>query len=66
MKDDLPAGRPNGKPRRPVTCRTSDLEFDFGAPVLPDHRTLGERWRTQHVEEEHGLRSDVYRHIGLM
>ena len=65
MKKDHLAEGPKGKPR-PIVCRTSDLDFDFGAPVLPDHRTLGERWRTQHVEEEHGLRSDVYRHIGLM
>jgi len=66
MKDNLPAGRPNGKPRRPVTCRTSDLEFDFGTPVLPDPRTLCDRWRVEHVEAERGLRADVYRSIGLM
>jgi hypothetical protein len=66
MKNELPAARPKGTLRRPTVCRTSDLEFDFGAPVLPDHRTLCNRWRTEHVEQEHGLRADVYRSLGLM
>ena len=66
MKDNLPAGRPNGKPRRPVTCRTSDLDFDFGAPVLPDDHARCNRWRTEQIEAEHGLRADVYRSLGLM
>jgi len=66
MKDDPAAGRPRTKIRRSVARRTSDLEFDHGAPLLPSHRTLCDRWRTQHVEEEHGLRADVYQALGLM
>ncbi|MBI5486493.1 MAG: hypothetical protein HY905_04095 [Deltaproteobacteria bacterium] len=65
MKNKYSAEEPKGKPY-PIVSRTSDLEFDFGAPVLPDHGALHSRWRTREVEEEHGLRSDVYRHIGLM
>jgi len=49
----------------PTTCRTSDLEFDFGPRVLPDGQTLHDRWRAEQVEEEHGLRADVYRSLGM-
>ena len=65
MKSELAAGRPKAKLRRPTVCRTSDLEFDFGAPVLPDDDARCNRWRTEQIEAEHGLRADVYRHIGL-
>lgn len=65
MKNEHSAERPKGKPC-PIVCRTSDLDFDFGAPLLPDHSTLCDRWRTEHVEQEHGLRADVYRSLGLM
>ena len=49
----------------PAACRTSDLEFDFGPRVLPDGRTLSDRWRAEQVEEERGLRADVYRSLGM-
>lgn len=66
MKQVDPAGRPVARARRPLVCRTSDREFDFGAPLLSDD-TLS--WRGQHarsIEDEHGLRFDVYRSMGLV
>ncbi|MBN1772545.1 MAG: hypothetical protein JXB32_14845 [Deltaproteobacteria bacterium] len=65
MKKEHSAEKPKGTPR-PIPCRTSDLDFDFGAPVLADQRVLNHRWRLEQVEEEHGLRADVYRALGLM
>ena len=65
MKREHSAPEPKEKPC-PIVCRTSDLEFDFGSPVRLDHRRPGDRWRAEHVEEEHGLRLDVYRAVGLL
>ncbi|MBI5500821.1 MAG: hypothetical protein HY907_11305 [Deltaproteobacteria bacterium] len=65
MKTKYTARGPKGAVRRPLVCRTSDLDFDFGAPLLPDGPALGNRWRVEHVEEERGMRADIYRALGL-
>ena len=65
MKNEHPAKEPRVRPY-PITCCTSDLDFDFGAPVLPDRRTLCDRWRALEVEQQRGLRADVYRSLGLI
>jgi hypothetical protein len=66
MKNGNPTPRPNGRVRRPVGCCTSDREFDFGAPVLPDLRRMCDCWRAEQVERDRGLRADVYTSLGLM
>ena len=65
MKNERSAHGPKRKPC-PIVCRTSDLDFDFGAPLLPDDDARCNRWRTEQIEAEHGLRADVYRSLGLM
>ncbi len=65
MKNERSAERPKGPHRSPIVCRTSDLDFDFGAPLLPDGYALGNRWRVEHVEKERGMRADIYRALGL-
>jgi hypothetical protein len=66
MRNEMPAERPKPRLPRPTVCRTSDLEFDHGPRAGVDHASLFRRWRTQEVEEERGLRADVYRSLGLM
>ena len=65
MKNEYSAEKPLEEPC-PILCRTSDDEFDFGAPVLADHRALDDRRRSQVDDQERGLRADVYRSLGLM
>jgi len=66
MKNDPPAGRPKPKSVRSVACSTSDREFDHGARPGCDHESLLRRWRAEEIEQEGGLRADVYRSLGLM
>jgi hypothetical protein len=66
MQKPNPAGRPMARLRRPLVCHTCDLESDDGAPMLPDDAPLHHRWHVRHIEEEHGLRFDVYRSMGLV
>ncbi len=65
MKNEHSANEPKVKPC-PIIGRTSDLDFDFGAPVLPDPRTMCDCWRAEQVERDRGLRADVYASLGLM
>ena len=65
MNNDQSARRPKVKPC-PIVCRTSDLDYDFGAPLLPDHRTLCDRWRAIEIEREGGLRAGIFRRLGMM
>jgi hypothetical protein len=66
MQKPNPAGRPMARLRRPLVCHTSDLALDHGAPMMPDDPPLGQRWRMRNIEEEGGLRLDVYRSLGLI
>ncbi len=66
MQKPNPAGRPTVRVRRPLVYRTSDRDFDFGAPLLPDDVSLPSRWHARHAEEERGLRFEIYRELGFV
>ena len=66
MKNELPARRPKPKSVRSVAYNTSDREFDHGARPGCDHESLLRRWRAEKIEQDGGLRADIFRSLGLM
>lgn len=65
MEDPIEADEPEDAEPSPAAACTSDLDFDFGAPVLADGCALLDRWRARHIETERSLRLDVLQAAGL-
>lgn len=66
MKNMMPAGRPKAGPMRPLVCHWSDLDFGRGARDAQGFRTMFDRWRVEHMEQDRSFRTRVLHAAGLM
>ena len=66
MKNTFPADRPENPEIRPVTCRSSDSEFDFGRRRYPGPGNPTQNWRAEFLEADRSFRLDVLRAVGLI
>jgi len=66
MKNTIPASRPENPEVRPVPCKSSDSEFDFGRRRYAGNTSPTQQWRSENLETDRSFRLDVLRAVGLI